>query len=259
MNYYKRHIGDYLKDTSHLTLLEHGIYTRLLDVYYTREEPIPDSSAARLIGAKSREELKALGNVLSEFFCKEGDFWKQKRCDEELKKKQDKSDFNKAIGLLGGRPKITQTVSENNPNGFEKETQTVSENNPSHKPITNNQEKTHGKVSDVGLSDRVDSVCPTPAGEICKAMREAGIQQVNPSHPTLLALIDAGATVEEFKNTAAAASKKNFAYILGVVKGQRMDAASLALEKSAKSDSVLDEAGKIDPYKWAQAMAAGAL
>jgi uncharacterized protein YdaU (DUF1376 family) len=32
VNYYERHIGDYLKDTAHLSLLEHGIYTRLLDV-----------------------------------------------------------------------------------------------------------------------------------------------------------------------------------------------------------------------------------
>ena len=46
MNYYKRHIGDYLKDTAHLSLLEHGVYARLLDVYYTRETAIPDDQAA---------------------------------------------------------------------------------------------------------------------------------------------------------------------------------------------------------------------
>ena len=48
MNYYERHIGDYLKDTSHLSLLEHGVYTRLMDVYYTKETGIPKEDAARL-------------------------------------------------------------------------------------------------------------------------------------------------------------------------------------------------------------------
>jgi hypothetical protein len=48
VNYYERHIGDYLKDTAHLSLLEHGIYTRLLDVYYTRECPIPKAEVSRL-------------------------------------------------------------------------------------------------------------------------------------------------------------------------------------------------------------------
>ena len=41
MNFYKRHIGDYIKKAGHLTLLEHGIYARLMDVYYTREAGIP--------------------------------------------------------------------------------------------------------------------------------------------------------------------------------------------------------------------------
>ena len=53
MNYYERHIGDYLKDTAHLSLLEHGIYGRLLDIYYTREEPIQEAQVMRLVWARS--------------------------------------------------------------------------------------------------------------------------------------------------------------------------------------------------------------
>lgn len=86
MNYYERHIGDYLKDTAHLSLLEHGVYSRLLDVYYTRECPISDAEAARLIGARSRDEKAALRAVLAEFFyMKEGSLdWSHKRCDAEI-------------------------------------------------------------------------------------------------------------------------------------------------------------------------------
>lgn len=84
MNHYPRHIGDYLKDTSHLSLLEHGAYARLLDVYYTREGPIPADQATRLTGARTREERAAVGAVLAEFFVLDGDEWRQKRADEEI-------------------------------------------------------------------------------------------------------------------------------------------------------------------------------
>ena len=153
MNYYKRHIGDYLKDTAHLSLLEHGIYTRLLDVYYTREGAIPDARAARLIGARTEEEREALQLVLTEFFTLIDGAWVQTRCDRELAEKEAKAETNRVNGGKGGRPRKqtqqeprqepkqnpekTQSVSDENPNGFETETQTEPTENPSHKPLAN--------------------------------------------------------------------------------------------------------------------------
>ncbi|MGI4938357.1 MAG: DUF1376 domain-containing protein [Janthinobacterium lividum] len=84
MNFYKRHIGDYIKDAGHLSLLEHGVYCRLLDVYYTRETGIPEDKAARLVGARSKDELAALGTVLEEFFTLTAGVWRQHRCEEEI-------------------------------------------------------------------------------------------------------------------------------------------------------------------------------
>lgn len=84
MNYYERHIGDYIKKTAHLSLLEHGIYTRLLDVYYDREEPIPENKVARLVGAVTEAETQALQVVLQEFFQLQDGAWANSRCDEEI-------------------------------------------------------------------------------------------------------------------------------------------------------------------------------
>lgn len=138
MNYYKRHIGDYMKDASHLSLLEHGVYMRLLDVYYTRESAIPVDHAARLIGARSKGEKEALAAVAGEFFKEVDGFYVQTRCDIEIAAMKHKTETNREVGRRGGRPKKeTQTVSDGNP----EKTQTVSENNPnetlatSHKPI----------------------------------------------------------------------------------------------------------------------------
>lgn len=96
MNYYERHIGDYLKDTAHLSLLEHGVYGRLLDVYYTREAPIQIAQVERLVGARSKEERAALASVLDEFFTVDADCLRHRRCDAEIERYQDKQRKAKA-------------------------------------------------------------------------------------------------------------------------------------------------------------------
>lgn len=69
---------------------------------------------------------------------------------------------------------------------------------------------------------------PTP-GEACKAMRAKGLAAVNPSHPTLLALLDKGMTIEELESAAedAVAKHKPFAYALATAEGRRRDSESI--------------------------------
>ena len=145
MNYYKRHIGDYMKDASHLSLLEHGVYMRLLDVYYTRESAIPVDQAARLIGARSKDEKEALAIVAQEFFKVVDGFYVQTRCDIEIAAMLQKAETNREVGKRGGRPKKeTQKAAASADSGNPEKTQTVSEINPnetlatSHKPIAIN-------------------------------------------------------------------------------------------------------------------------
>ena len=70
MHYYPRHIGDYAKDTGHLTLLEHGVYTVLLDWAYSQEKPLPDdfTTICRLCRATTGKEKAAVRRVVDEFF-----------------------------------------------------------------------------------------------------------------------------------------------------------------------------------------------
>lgn len=71
---------------------------------------------------------------------------------------------------------------------------------------------------------------PTPAGMVCKALRVAGVAGTNPSHPTLLALLDAGAATEEFLAAAdkAAGKARPFEYLLTVVQSERQKAKAMA-------------------------------
>lgn len=56
MNYYEHHLGDYYGKAKHLTLLEHGAYRMLLDLYYIHESPLPSKIEAiqRLVGRMCR-------------------------------------------------------------------------------------------------------------------------------------------------------------------------------------------------------------
>lgn len=67
---------------------------------------------------------------------------------------------------------------------------------------------------------------PTLAGQVCRAMRVAGLIGVNPSHPELLRLLAEGATEEELTFAAAEAHTrgKGFPYALAIVAGRRRDA-----------------------------------
>jgi uncharacterized protein YdaU (DUF1376 family) len=157
LNYYKRHIGDYAAATRHLSLLEHGVYCMLLDVYYTTEKPLPldERAVFRLVGARSDEERQTVTTILGEFFKSEPDGFHQPRCDEEIAIKQEKSIKNAEIGKKGGRPKeITESVIPENPQAsatLPEKSETVSANspsrNPSHKPLASNQ--------DIGTPDGV--------------------------------------------------------------------------------------------------------
>ena len=135
VNYYERHIGDYLKDTAHLTLLEHGIYTRLMDVYYTREGPIPAADVVRLIGARAKDEREALRAVLAEFFELVDGAHVQARCDREIERFKDKQ--AKAKRSANARWERGEAQTERNANASADAMRTHSEGNaPRARPQT---------------------------------------------------------------------------------------------------------------------------
>jgi uncharacterized protein YdaU (DUF1376 family) len=86
MNYYAFHIGDYSKDTRHLSWDEDMAYRRMIDAYYTREAPLPREKAKiyRIICATSEPQRDAVDIVLEEFFVLADDGYRQARCDQVI-------------------------------------------------------------------------------------------------------------------------------------------------------------------------------
>jgi len=137
MHYYQKNIADYRKDTSHLSLLEHGLYNQIIDSYYLDEKPIETQLVIRRLSIKTQDELSALNLVLTDFFTPAecGLLWVHKRIDSEIRKYKAKADIAKVNGSKGGRPakpKKTKLVNLANPE--------ITGSKANHKPLTINQE-----------------------------------------------------------------------------------------------------------------------
>lgn len=146
LHYYTFNIGDYRRDTSHLNLLEHGIYRQLIDTYYLSEEPLclDDAILMRTHCVRSAEDKQAFKNVLQDFFELREDGWHHKGCERVIKHYQVKSE--KASTSAKARwAKDANALP------------TQSEANANHKPITNNQEPITNNQEDT-------YICP-PRGE----------------------------------------------------------------------------------------------
>lgn len=248
MNYVERHFGDWAKDTAHLTMLEDGAYNRLCDLYYVRETPLPADLAAccRLVRATSKQERDAVASVLREFFDSGPDGWTHKRCDAEIERFRTKS--GKASASAKARWDAHHSHTERNANAYTDAMRPQSEGNAtrgrgrarSHSPSTNTQEPEQGRAlpPDVAREPETNGQTPTPAGTVCKAMRQAGMQAVNPGDPRLLALLEQGATEAEFAGIAAEAvdKGKGFAWVLAVLQSRRAEAAEIALAPPPAED-----------------------
>lgn len=130
MHYYKFNIADYRKDTTHLTMLEHGIYRTLIDQYYLNEKPVclDVDQLSRKMRLTTEDELKSLKMVLFDFFERTEKGHKHRRINVDILGYHELATKNAANGKLGGRPPKTQTVMGGNPN--------ESDPKGNHKPLT---------------------------------------------------------------------------------------------------------------------------
>lgn len=137
MNYYEHHLGDYLRDTAHLSMLEDGAYRRLIDAYYIREAPLPNAlrDVCRLVRAQTKQDREAVETALREFFAESPDGWRHRRCEREIERYQDKQ--RKAKASAAARWERKPQHSEGNANASPDAMRTHSEGNaPRARPQT---------------------------------------------------------------------------------------------------------------------------
>ncbi len=128
LNRYDRYPGDYLRDTLSLTLAQDGAYTRLLDVYYSSESPIPDEDKFSLARCRSKADEKITQWVLDRFFVRQKNgeklVWIHAKCEREIAKASTRIEASRRNGGKGGRPR----------NDSKQETQQVISRKPRNEP-----------------------------------------------------------------------------------------------------------------------------
>ena len=170
MHYYEHNIGDYRRDTGHLTLLEHGIYRSLLDTYYLTQQPLC-ADLAKLMRShcvRTADESKALENVLSDFFVLTDRGYEHKRCEAVIAEYAEKSAKSK---------KAAKARWAKNSKSDAETMQTQCERIPdamptiNHKPLTNNQKPLKPK------NTTPPAVAAAPKFDFAKALADAGVPE----------------------------------------------------------------------------------
>jgi len=107
MNYYRRYIGDYQRDTAHLSIMEHGVYALLLDAIFATESGLCNDikTIRRICRAQTPAECRAVDSVLAQFFTLEDGKYMNPRAKRELEAGRERAETARENGAKGGRPK----------------------------------------------------------------------------------------------------------------------------------------------------------
>ena len=97
MHYYRKHVKDYIADTSHLTMIEHGAYNILIDTYVLKEKPLSLDKEELYwsIAARTEEEKTAVDLILKHFFEETETGYRHKRIEAEIQFCIDRSNIGK--------------------------------------------------------------------------------------------------------------------------------------------------------------------
>lgn len=262
MNYFELYPGDYLRDTTRLTLTEHGAYLRLLMAYYAEEAAFPadDGELFVIVSAVSTADKAAVRKVADRFFPVGADGMRHNsRADEEIVKARRRIETAQANGGKGGRPKkLKQNPNKTHekPTGFFP----GSENPGFSKPKQNPSETHSGEAlhtphaipkAAIGNSSASaqSSQGETLEARACRMMRGAGCMRVNPMHPDLIAAIAEWITPETLAATAAEAIEKGkgnpFEWAIATARGRAADGGRNGTRGAGGSESLCERADRL--------------
>lgn len=234
MNFFKLYIGDYQRDTAHLSVAQHGAFALMLQHYYATEKPLPVGKALhRMLRAQDKTERDAIDSVAAEFWTVTDDGLINARADEEIKKAGAQADTNR--GIAKAREAAKKAARKEHDSCTNRST--IDQPNHSHSQTTDKNLSAGKGLSSpptaepapvFGKDPNTEGHEPTPAGLVCRAIKTAGIADVNPGHPELLRLVAAGCiplqTWTETARELVGKGKGKFALLLATVAGRWNDA-----------------------------------
>jgi uncharacterized protein YdaU (DUF1376 family) len=275
MNYYERHLGDYIRDTVSLTMLQDGAYTRLLDQLYQSETPLPLDRKLlyRVARAATAAERKAVDYMLEAFFtCGDAGFT-QKRAMEEIAHVREKLARGKRNADSRWSKQRVQALLDPNPAC---EIQANPHANPDAKAMQNACKPSckTGAHQTPGTNLQAPDTTPSPnpsrgdaggtvadqgdrvgcaALEMSKILREAGVASL-PADPRIRKLAENGVALSTIAAACEQARRSRPAeiiglpYVLGVLKRWTAEAKTLDIAVPNSLPAVKPEPKPVDVW-----------
>lgn len=208
MNYYERWVGDFQRDTGHLSCTEIGVYDRLLDHYYATETLLPAEYDAlnRIARAMNKTERDAVKSIADQFFPLSNGGRCNPRADREISKARNRIDAAKENGKKGGRkPKQKPNETQEEPDGFPVGTPPATQPGVHHMPHASksslNQKESTTTTTFTGndppmlLSLDFESRCKTVADLLTGLEVKRGVEfKFSPLEKRLVGWVQAGVT-----------------------------------------------------------------
>lgn len=106
--------GDYLRDTQHLSMSEHGAYLKLLMHCWDQKGPVPldERKLMGICNARSTDEIEAMRRVIGEFFVRMDDGHYNRRMQSEIERSEALSRVRSNAGRMGYEAKAKQLPSK---------------------------------------------------------------------------------------------------------------------------------------------------
>ena len=152
MFYYQFNIGDYAAATKGLSLLEDLAYRRILDLYYTSEQPLNEclTDVAREIGM--RDQQQEVDYVVQKYFTLTADGWSQKRAEREVEAYQSKQKSASKAGKASAEARRIKASEQT----FNDRSTTV-QPNIKHKTLNIKQEPVTNTTGSPAIADKPPS------------------------------------------------------------------------------------------------------
>ena len=171
-SYLPLYTGDYLRDTRHLSMCEHGAYLLALTHCWDSKGPMPldERKQFAIVCARSTDEMEAWRRVRNEFFVLMEDGWYQPRMAREIERCEAISAARSGAGRVGANARM-QALRERQANAKQMPSNCLASAehvtlSPSPSPVVNTSNADALLVLDGAEHRQTASQLDCPHGEI---------------------------------------------------------------------------------------------
>lgn len=204
------YVPDYLKDTMHLSTVEHGAYLLLIMHAWTHGGLLPiDETRLSRIARLSADEWKDCRDAVLEFFQRGENSYRHNRVDEEIAKAEGLVEQRRAAGRASAEARKNQRESQRKPNGRSTSVATDGQRKPNQ-----SQSQEAASAASARAREAENGRVVSLTVRLCKA---AGIEMPDPGrnfakHGEYLSLVagwlEAGADPAQIERCVAARAEQ---------------------------------------------------